>query len=203
MVRRPRGRPRSFDETATLEAALTLFWSRGLDGTSLDDIAAATGVARPSLTNAFGTKEDLFVRTLNRFASELNTSFQVSFRGDAPASDVLRHIYAAALDTYYGGPDGPRGCFAISVATAEATARPKVRAALAAILTDIDGGFRTAFEHARRRGALPAGADPTTRARLAAAVLHSLAIRARAGEPRTELEAALPAMIALICGPEA
>ncbi len=65
---RPRGRPRSFDETGALEKATQVFWSKGYDGVTIDDLVAGMGVGRPSLYAVFGDKRTLFSRVLRAYA---------------------------------------------------------------------------------------------------------------------------------------
>src|SRR6201996_4241012 len=65
---RPRGRPRSFDETWALEKATQVFWSKGYDGVTSDDLVAGMGVGRPSLYAVFGDKRTIFLRALKAYA---------------------------------------------------------------------------------------------------------------------------------------
>jgi AcrR family transcriptional regulator len=65
---RPRGRPRSFDETGALEKATQVFWSKGYDGVTIDDLVAGMGVRRPSLYAVFGDKRAIFLRALRAYA---------------------------------------------------------------------------------------------------------------------------------------
>src|ERR1700760_4553504 len=65
---RPVGRPRSFDETAALEKAGRVFWSKGYDGVTIDDLVAWMGVGRPSLYAVFGDKRAIFLRALKTYA---------------------------------------------------------------------------------------------------------------------------------------
>jgi AcrR family transcriptional regulator len=65
---RPRGRPRSFDERDALEKATQVFWSKGYDGVTIDDLVAGMGVGRPSLYSVFGDKRTLFLRVLKAYA---------------------------------------------------------------------------------------------------------------------------------------
>jgi AcrR family transcriptional regulator len=65
---RPRGRPRSFNESAALEKAIQVFWSKGYDGVTVDDLVAGMGVGRPSLYSVFGDKRTLFLRVLKAYA---------------------------------------------------------------------------------------------------------------------------------------
>lgn len=180
-----RGRPRQYDPDAALEAALHRFWARGFTATSLDDLAAATGMNRPSLYAAFGDKEALYRRALARFAAGVRA--EVAHALAAPRlADALAAFYRGALDVYCAA-DPPLGCFVLCTAAVEAPAHPEVRADLAAVIDEIDAVLARRFEAARRAGELPAEAEPRTLARLAQAVLHSLALRARAGASRASL----------------
>src|SRR5437763_10008756 len=63
-----RGRPRAFDLDKALDRALQVFWRKGYEGASLPDLTQAMGINRPSLYAAFGSKEELFRRALDRYA---------------------------------------------------------------------------------------------------------------------------------------
>src|SRR6201982_3798200 len=67
---RSRGRPRSFDERDALEKATQVFWSKGYDGGTIDDLVAGMGVGRPSLYAVFGDKRTLFLRVLKTYAEK-------------------------------------------------------------------------------------------------------------------------------------
>ena len=67
---KPRGRPRSFDEREALEKATQVFWSKGYDGVTIDDLVAGMGVGRPSLYSVFGDKRTLFLRVLKAYAEK-------------------------------------------------------------------------------------------------------------------------------------
>ena len=67
-ISRPRGRPRSFNESAALEKAIQVFWSKGYDGVTVDDLVAGMGVGRPSLYSVFGDKRTIFLRVLKAYA---------------------------------------------------------------------------------------------------------------------------------------
>src|SRR5262245_14299480 len=110
-------------------------------------------------------------------------------------------LYRKALAGYFGGKDGPRGCFAIGTATTEAVRDPKIRALLAEGFQMIDDAFAARIRFARDHGDLPKGADPAVLAMLASATLHTLAIRSRSGASRSTLEAMADATVHLICGP--
>jgi len=88
-------------------------------------------------------------------------------------------------------------------AASEAVSDPEIRAIVLEALAELDKAFAACFRRARDNGELPESADPQLLAQLAAATIHSLAIRARARVPRKELDALARGAIEIICGPKA
>ncbi|MBM4335328.1 MAG: TetR/AcrR family transcriptional regulator [Deltaproteobacteria bacterium] len=175
---RPPGRPRLFDEDAALERALELFWERGLAATSLDDLAAAMGMRRPSLANAFGDKQALYRLALARFAERARAGAAAAF-AEPELAAALERFYLAALDLYCAR-EPAAGCMVVCTAPAAALVHPEVRADLLAVVRDLDAALARRFAQAE-------DAEPAISAKLAQAVLHTLAIRARAGESKASL----------------
>src|SRR5215469_3464343 len=98
MVKRPRGRPREFEETTVLDRALDAFWSSGYEATSLDDLAAATGLARGSIYAAFHDKEELYLRTLDRFAARTRKLFEDAAADADKLADALTKFFLKAIE---------------------------------------------------------------------------------------------------------
>lgn len=190
-ARRPRGRPRSFDTEVALKAAAERFRAFGYAATSLDDLAAATGLARPSLYAAFGDKKALYLAALARTHRRLEAMFDALDAAALSKDELLRRIFAGTLDLYMTGEIGPGGCIAVTTASAEAGADPEIRAALLAFLAMEDARMTRIF-------AAAGIARPDSAARVVMSVIHSLAVRTRAGTPRAELEAIAADCIALL-----
>lgn len=200
---RKRGRPRTFEPEAALERARGVFWDRGFSASSLDDLAAATAMNRPSLYGAFGDKQALYLKTLEGYRDEGLAALRERLAPDRPLREGLAAVYATALAIYLDDEAGARGCFLIGTATAEAVRHPAVREMLYGSLHAFEQVIEERLRLAVERRELGAGTDPVGLARMASAVLHSLAVRARAGEPREILEAIAAAGVDLICGPSA
>lgn len=194
-----RGRPRAYDADLALERALGTFWDQGFAATSLDELSAATGMNRPSLYGAFGDKQALYMAAFDRYRAAAMAGLAQAM-DDHPLREGLARVYRAALSLYLSGEAGGRGCFMIGTTAAEAVSRPPMRAALAAALHDIDAAFADRFRRAVETGEMPAHRDPERLARMAAAVLHSMAVRARAGATRDALETIAADAVDLICG---
>jgi TetR/AcrR family transcriptional regulator, copper-responsive repressor len=183
-----RGRPRAYQPEVALGKALDLFRKDGFAATSLDDLSAATGMNRPSLYGAFGDKRELYIKSYARYRADARDAMIEIFRDEMPIRKRLARIYAVALEIYLSGEAGPRGCFTVMTAASEAVADPEIRAMVLEGFSELDKAFAACFRLARGKGELPASADPAVLAQLASATIHTIAIRARAGVPREELE---------------
>ena len=193
-----RGRPPAYDADAALTRAMEAFWDAGYAATSLDDLAAATGMNRPSLYGAFGDKRALYLKTLEHYGA--GGQLKAALAAAVPLRHALSHVYDLAIKLYLSGKSGARGCFLINTAATESVKSPEVRAMFAAQLRELDDIFEARLRRAMTERELPADADPAALAKLASAVLHSLALRSRAGDSRAALEAIAAAGIAAICG---
>lgn len=181
-----RGRPREFCVDAALARALEVFWSKGYDGASLNDLTEAMGINRPSMYAAFGNKEELFKKALDLYERE-KMAYIGKALGQPTARLVAETMLRGAIDTACGG-DQPHGCLRVinSVACSpeagsirhEIVERGKAgRAALAA-----------RFERAQVEGDLPEHVDPQGLTGVLVAMLQGISLQASQGAPREELE---------------
>lgn len=198
--RRPRGRPRGYDPEQALGRATDAFWDAGYSAASLDDISGATGMNRPSLYHAFGDKRALYLSTLGRYREMGRNAMHEALAYDVPFEEALRRVYRGALAIYLSGKRGARGCFLIGTAATEAIRDLKVRKQFADGLHELDERMEARIRHALHHGDLKSDVAPRDLARLACAIMNSLALRARAGEKRAQLEALAEAGVRLICG---
>lgn len=195
---RPRGRPRSFDPDEALDKARAVFWNLGYAATSLDDIAAATALNRPSLYAAFGDKHALYLAALRRSADEGTGALSGALQLGAPLRQVLGLIFNRTIDIYRSGDVGQRGCFLVGTAVTQAVDDPEARALLADFIATTDRLFEERFEVDRAQ--LAPGVAPAAAGAMASATFHTLAIRARTGASEADLNAIGKAAVDLICG---
>jgi AcrR family transcriptional regulator len=194
-----RGRPRAYQPDVALGRALDLFRKGGFAATSLDDLSTATGMNRPSLYGAFGDKRELYIKSFQRYRDDARAAMTAIFREEMPVRKRLQRIYAIALDIYLEG-ESPRGCFTVMTAASEAVADPGIRAMVLEGFVELDKAFASCFRTAKENGEIAASSDPTVLAQLASATLHTVAIRARAGVPRKELEAIVKGALDVMLG---
>ncbi|KQW21183.1 TetR family transcriptional regulator [Afipia sp. Root123D2] len=196
-----RGRPRAFESEVALGRALDTFRDSGFAATSLDDLSAAMGINRPSLYGAFGDKRELFLKAYERYRAEAGVLFAKAFDPALSLRVTLERVYAIAIDFYAAGENGPRGCLTVMTAASEAMADPEIRQIAQNAIAGADRNLTRRIQKAIEDGELPKSANAVALGQVASAMFHTLAIRARAGVPRAELEALVRGTIDLIAGP--
>ncbi len=185
-----RGRPRAFCPDAVLDTVLELFWLRGFAATSLDDISAATGVSRPSLAAAFGDKEAIYIKAMERYQEDLRMQLDgvltCNGKGDSMRAIIDRY-FDIMVAAYTGEADHPLGCAFMCTALNEAPQHESILEMLQATIEGFDRRFQSFFEGARYFGCLGADKDPKVLTQIISGLTSSLLMRARAGASRNEL----------------
>jgi len=181
----PSGRTRQFDVDEALDRALEVFWARGYEGATLPELTRAMGINRPSLYAAFGNKEQLFRKALDRYQTG-----PMSFLTEALRKPTARAVVEAIFSGFVRmqrDRHKPRGCLVVSGALACGEEAETVRRELAQLRQAIVTALRERFERAVQDGDLPAGTDCATLARYTATVLNGLAVQSASGATEKEV----------------
>jgi TetR/AcrR family transcriptional regulator, copper-responsive repressor len=194
-----RGRPRQYDRKVVLESALRLFHEQGYAGTSLDDLATAMGMNRPSIYHAFGNKQALYRSALGHFIEAMTTTSRNALGSSPELSESLIAFYAAVLDVYFAEKPA-RGCFVFCTAPAEAITHPEIANDLQEVIAQVDRVLEERFAQGQRDAQLSATLNPAVAAAMGQALMHSLALRVRAGASRRSLTRLVKAAVEHWCG---
>ncbi|EME97486.1 TetR/AcrR family transcriptional regulator [Streptomyces mobaraensis NBRC 13819 = DSM 40847] len=181
------GRPREFDLDERLDRALRVFWRQGYEGTALSDLTEAMGISRPSLYAAYGNKEALFRKVLDRY---METAVHVRDALRQPTARTATETLLRGTIAVTTGEDGP-GCLMVHGALATGGASAAVRAEAAARRHASEDALRERFEQALRDGDLPAGTDADDLARYVCLVWYGIAVQASSGATSDDLERAV------------
>lgn len=179
------GRPREFCVDKALDAALEVFWRKGFEGASLTDLTEAMGINRPSLYGAFGNKEELFRKALDRYVSE-----KVAYLSEALAAPdaygVAERLLtgAAAMMT---DPSHPVGCLAVKGMATCSDHTGAVREELDKVKANYEGAMIKRLTEARDAGQLPAEADLDCLMRYLTTIVQGMAIQASNGATCADL----------------
>jgi TetR/AcrR family transcriptional repressor of nem operon len=180
-------RPREFDADSALERAMQVFWAKGYEATSLDDLCDATGLSRSSLYGAFGDKRDLLLCSIDRY-SERGTARIAATLENAPSlRDGLANLLCEFIDQIVAGP-GRRGCFigncAAELARHDREALARVRRSLART----EAILRDALTRAQTRGEISSTADIVALARFLTSSFQGLRLVGKASSDRDTLK---------------
>ncbi|WP_086930252.1 TetR/AcrR family transcriptional regulator [Agarilytica rhodophyticola] len=196
-MKRTRGRPRKYDEGEALNAAIQVFWQKGYSDTSLDDLAESMKMNRPSIYRAFGDKEAVFKKAMAKFACMMDAAFEQSMQSDEEMGVKLERFCLSALDIYTRARPYT-GCMIMSAAVAVAPSHTAIQEDLLGFIHHIDTKLAEQFRLSAEEGKLSVSVSPESRASLAQSLIHSLSLRARAGETREKLHELIKASVKVI-----
>ncbi|WP_437224335.1 TetR/AcrR family transcriptional regulator [Planctomicrobium sp. SH661] len=182
----PPGRPRAFDTDQALDAALHVFWEKGYEGTTLPDLTAAMGINRPSLYAAFGNKEDLFRKVIERYtqctASHLNEALE-----EPTARDVVRKLLLGSIQLITSSQN-PKGCLLVQGALACGEEADALRNEMAQRRSQLENLLKQRFTRAIADGDLDPKTSAADLARYVITVQHGMAVQAAGGATAAELK---------------
>jgi TetR/AcrR family transcriptional repressor of nem operon len=192
-------RPREFDVDAALERAMQVFWAKGYESTSLDDLCEATGLGRSSLYAAFGDKHGLYLRALDHYEEGSAARINEALTRPVPVREAIAGFVDRLIDDIVAGP-GRRGCFigncAAELARHDRDAAARVRRSL----QRIEAAFRDALGRAKARGELAPYADVVALARFLTAGIQGLRLVGKATPDRAALRDVARVMLRCLDG---
>ncbi|WP_433501299.1 TetR/AcrR family transcriptional regulator [Sphaerimonospora sp. CA-214678] len=182
----PVGRPRGFDAGEALERAMLIFWEHGYEGASLARLTEAMGISATSMYAAFGNKEELFRKALERYTqgpgAYLNRALE-----EPTALGVATAILTGAIRTT-SRPARPHGCLGVQGALATGDPGRGVRDLLTAWRNDGCSRLRERFQRAVDDGDLPPETDPGLLARYITTLAFGIAVQTASGVGHDELQ---------------
>jgi AcrR family transcriptional regulator len=182
----PIGRPRSFDTDEALERAMLVFWEHGYEGAGLAALTEAMGISTTSMYAAFGNKEELFRKALDRY-SEGPGGYLTRALAEPTTLEVATAVLVGTIRTTTR-PSLPQGCLGVQSALVTGDSGQAVRDLLIAWRSNGCRFLRERFERAIDDGELPPTADPGLLARYVTTLAFGIAVQAASGVDRDELQ---------------
>jgi len=182
------GRPRKTDPEAVLEAAMKLFWERGYEGTSMNDLAATSGMAKPGLYATFGDKEALYAKALTHYFEAyglplLDDIVQSPDPLEVVTRRSLERVASAVIDENW-----PGGCLVVNSVIECAHQSPCINALGKHFSEMRYAAFAKRFRAAKAQGSLPANMDARALAEFFSGQTVALAVMGRSGASREQLD---------------
>ncbi|AHV97564.1 TetR/AcrR family transcriptional regulator [Paenibacillus sabinae] len=147
-------RPREFDEETVLDKAMELFWSKGYEKTSIQDLCEYTGVHRGSLYETFGDKNELFLAALDRFRHHSAGRLFAVLEEHGNPKEQLAAFFERLIESSMDNAKERRGCFIANTAVELAPFDSKVASRVEASLLDMENRFYSFLLRAQKEGRL-------------------------------------------------
>ena len=179
------GRPRGFDTTAALDAAMRVFWEKGYEGATLSNLTEAMRINRSSMWAAFGNKEELFKLAFERYMNTYQAYMQ-----EALEKSTVREVIESALRRtvdFLSTPGYPKGCLSVHGALAVGDEADPVKQWLIQIRKQGESIVKKRFDKAKRSGELGPDVDPAALSRYMGTLIQGLGVQGATGATKAEL----------------
>lgn len=183
------GRPKEFDEQLALDAAMRVFWEKGYEGTSLDDLTSAMGINRSSLYSTFGDKEALFGRVMVHYGEGPMSPLRQAL--DLPTARAVIEALLLRTVEFLSDPTHPRGCLSLQGGMACGSGVESVQRAMVEWRQSVLHAIQKRMQQEKRDGKLPADVDPKDLARYVFVLMNGLSVQAANGATPAEMKRAV------------
>jgi TetR/AcrR family transcriptional repressor of nem operon len=152
------GRPLEFDPDVALEAAMALFWCKGYESSSLQDLLAATGLSKSSFYQTFKSKHHLFELSIRHYRNWLTDDMRAQLAAANSGRAFLDTLFHGVTGETHG-PDARRGCLVMNTASEFAQNDPAISRLVRDSIDAFTDVFELAIRTAQRQGDIDAGKD--------------------------------------------
>ncbi|PYE22354.1 TetR family transcriptional regulator [Rhizobium sp. PP-CC-3A-592] len=184
---RARGRPRLFDRTAALDRAMRVFWDRGYEGATFDELIAVMGLNPSSFYNAFGSKEALYREAVGAYLTGPGGFFLKALAGAGSTQDAFARLMMATAAAYTDDVS-PAGCMISLAGLHDAPDRADLRDFMREVRERSRTLMIERLNEGVRNGDLSEKIDVAQIAEFFETVSRGMAVRARDGADRETLE---------------
>jgi AcrR family transcriptional regulator len=192
-------RPRQFDRDEAVDRAMAVFWDRGFEAASTEELLGAMGIGRQSMYAAFGDKHGLYLAALERYQAGRAADLVARLRGaDSPLSALADILLAVARE---GPEERARGCLGIHAIMERAQVDPQVAALARSTALVCEAAFERVVVEAQQRGEVAPGVDARAAGRFLLATLQGLRVNATAGASPESLRTVANFAVAALRGP--
>lgn len=183
------GRHKEFDQEKAVDQALDLFWEKGYEGTSIQDLCDHLGIHRGSLYDTFGDKHELFLACLDRFSERADDNYNNILKEDSDSpKEQLERYFARVIDVSMNNAARGRGCLMTNTTLGPVAYVPNVARRLEAYAMNMEGLFFSFVMRAQAKGCLKSKHSARELARFLTGTKQGLHVMARNAADRSVLE---------------
>lgn len=181
------GRPLEFNPEQALEAAMQLFWRKGYESSSLQELLATMGLSKSSFYQAFNSKRALFQRCIQHYSHALTDEMQTQLNAMGQGKAFIQSMFQNVANETCGS-NSRRGCLLMNTASEFAQADPDIAELVSCSIDGITDIFESAILQAQQQGAIPGSRDARTLAVYLVSSMSGLKNMVKAGIDRESVK---------------
>ena len=190
-------RTRQFDERQALQAAMLVFWEKGYDGTSINDLEQAMGLNRTSIYNAFGNKGALFERVMTCYKESVMAELFARLDSAPNIREGIRRMLNGALDIHFD-EDNPGGCLVVLSVMDSGQHDYQSISAMQQTMQELKYVLQSRISKARKNGELANDIDPGATATTIATTMAGLMVMGKANMSKASLKKTINQILGLL-----
>jgi TetR/AcrR family transcriptional repressor of nem operon len=157
-------RNKAFDEIEVLDKAVELFWTKGYNTTSANDLVEALGLSRSSIYDTYGDKRSLFIKALKRYKHEFADGVIKMFQETEDVKETIATVFQFIIDQDCQTLN-PKGCFMVNTATELSGTDPEIAAIIESNVVEFEKSIENALKLGQRKGQISSKQDAKALAR--------------------------------------
>jgi TetR/AcrR family transcriptional repressor of nem operon len=191
------GRIRQFDERQALLAAMLVFWEKGYEGTSIQDLEDAMAMKRTSIYNAFGNKHRIFQRVTACYKESVMAELFTAMDAAPDIREGIRRLLNAALDIHFA-EDNPGGCLVVLSVLESDQLDEQSRTQMQQTIHELKSALQTRLTRAKRAGELPPDLDSAATATTIATTMTGMMVMGKANFSQAVLKKTIDQVVSLL-----
>lgn len=180
-------RPRAFDEESVLDNAMNIFWSKGFEATSIQDLVEETGLNRASMYSSFGDKKALFLRVLDHYSQKISTARFAKLRDTADGREAIIATFREAGRTGCG-EGRHKGCLMVNSGMELAPHDPETASIAQASFRRVEDMFARALSRGVEHGTIARDKNIRSLSRFLTGSIQGVHLMARRGADKDTLD---------------
>jgi TetR/AcrR family transcriptional repressor of nem operon len=191
------GRTKQFDERQALISAMLVFWDKGYEATSIQDIEQATGLNRTSLYNAFGNKHAIFDRVMSCYKESVMSALFAKLDSAPDIKEGIRRLLNGALDIHFD-EDNPGGCLVVLSILESGQHDEQSQASMQQTIHDLKSALQARLNKAKKSGELSKDLDAGSTATTIATTMAGMMVMGKANFTRAALKKTVNQVVSLL-----
>lgn len=177
-------RTKDFDETEVLNRAMNIFWSRGYNATSMEDLVGGLGISRSSLYDTYTDKHTLFIKALENYNQLNQLKIQEIINRNGPAKETMRTLIEMAITGISGGKK-LTGCMMVNAEVEVAPYDKEVNKLVCRNYQELEELFYQVIEKGKKKGEIKTRQDSKSLARFISNAVKGIQVTAKTSSDKS------------------